>query len=159
MSTTDLAERFEAFHLANPQVYEALRTLAFKAIDAGHTKLGIAQLFEVCRWELLLASTDRAPHLNNDYRAGYARLLMEREPRLQGAFNLRSSRIDQSSPGHSPEPSPTADPVNVAAGSGQPAATPLSPSESAAALFDVAPDGCGPAWADDRNPYSDRRAA
>ena len=86
-----LEQQFEAFHQANPQVYPALRRLALDAARHGR-RLGIGMLFEVLRWQY--AMNDDGPgqefKLNNNYRAFYARLLMEREPDLQGYFETRT---------------------------------------------------------------------
>lgn len=84
-------ERFEAFHAMNPHVLEALRELAMHALDRGHGRIGIKMLWEVLRWKRMMRTTD--PHseyrLNNNYHSRYARLLMEREPRLAGLFETR----------------------------------------------------------------------
>jgi hypothetical protein len=86
-----LDQQFETFHAENPHVYEHLRTLALNAKRKGLT-VGIAMLFEVLRWQYLMTTTDVASEfkLNNNYRAFYARLLMEREPELQDYFETRT---------------------------------------------------------------------
>lgn len=85
-------KQFEAFHEANPQVYEALRTLALGAIRAGRTKIGAKALWERMRWDMWIATTEKAPRLNNNYCSRYARLLMLSEPELSGAFDIRTLR-------------------------------------------------------------------
>lgn len=90
--------RFAAYHAENPQVYVELARLARKGVRAGATKLGIAQLFEVLRWERMLTTNDpEGFKLNNNYKPGYARMLMEREPDLEGVFDLRHSSLDEAS--------------------------------------------------------------
>ena len=88
-----LDEQFKAFHAANPHVYEHLRTLALNARRKDIT-VGIAMLFEVLRWQYLMATSDASSEfkLNNNYRAFYARLLMEQEPELAGYFETRTQR-------------------------------------------------------------------
>lgn len=88
-----LAERFRAFHDANPAVYDTLVALArqWRARTGG--RLGIAALFEVARWRIALESTE-TPKLNNSYRAHYARLIMALEPDLEGVFECRRSTAD-----------------------------------------------------------------
>ena len=88
-----LDEQFKAFHQANPHVYEHLRTLAINARRKGIT-VGIAMLFEVLRWQYLIATSDANSEfkLNNNYRAFYARLLMEQEPELANYFETRTQR-------------------------------------------------------------------
>lgn len=88
-----LDEQFKAFHAANPHVYEHLRTLALNARRKDIT-VGIAMLFEVLRWQYLMATSDASSEfkLNNNYRAFYARLLMELEPELANYFETRTQR-------------------------------------------------------------------
>ena len=84
--------QFARFHTKHPEVYEALRTLAFQAKDRGRTKLSIGMLFEVVRWEwTILGLPDESElwKLNNNYRSRYARLLMDENPALDGIFETR----------------------------------------------------------------------
>ena len=86
--------RFTRFHSSNPQVYENLVALARqfnrKRNDA---KLGIAMLYEVLRWNYYM-SVDSAEEykLSNDFRACYARLIMEQEPDLFEFFRTKQLR-------------------------------------------------------------------
>lgn len=89
-----LAERFARFHDLNPHVYVALRRLARDLIEAGRSRVGIGMLFEVLRWQRMIATRGDEWLLNNDYRAPYARLLMDREPELAGIFETRRSQVD-----------------------------------------------------------------
>lgn len=86
-----LDQQFEQFHQANPHVYAALRRLALDAARRGR-KLGIAMIFEVLRWQYAMHTTDAASEfkLNNNYRAFYARLLMDSEPELANYFETRT---------------------------------------------------------------------
>ncbi|MEV4212930.1 hypothetical protein [Micromonospora sp. NPDC049662] len=89
-----LAERFETYDEAHPEVYATLKALAFEwKRRTGRHRLGIAALFERARWELSL-QTGETPSLNNDYRSFYARKLMRDEPALEGMFELRRSAAD-----------------------------------------------------------------
>lgn len=86
-----IAERFQAFHEANPHVYEALRDMALWLKDQGK-RAGMKLLFEQLRW-LSLIQTDGEPYkLNNDFTGRYARLIMEQEPQLDGYFEIRELR-------------------------------------------------------------------
>jgi hypothetical protein len=85
--------RFEAFHRDNPHVYVKLRELA-RTVARTRRRIGIAALFERLRWWAAFETVDVPPFkLNNDYRAYYARLLMQ-EPELAGLFATRASRAD-----------------------------------------------------------------
>lgn len=86
-----LPERFAEFHASNPHVYGHLRTLALGLRRRGHESGGIAQLFEVLRWQQAMQTVGDDFKLNNDYRAFYARMLMSEEPELAGFFEIRSS--------------------------------------------------------------------
>lgn len=90
-STMSHSERFEAFHAANPHVFEGLKELALKAAGKGYRKLGIRMIWEVLRWNRMMQTRDPNGDfkLNDHYHSRYARLLMEREPLLDGLFHLR----------------------------------------------------------------------
>jgi len=87
-----LEEQFAAFHCANPHVYAALRRLALGMVRRGQRKIGVKMLFEVLRWQYAMTTTDSASSfkLNNNYAPFYARLLMDNEPELAGAFETRT---------------------------------------------------------------------
>jgi hypothetical protein len=87
----DRIEReFKDFHAEHPEVYWQLVKLARTWQTNGTAKLGIATLFEVLRWNSHLnPAHDGGYKLNNNYRALYARLIMEQEPDLNGLFEIR----------------------------------------------------------------------
>lgn len=87
-------EMFEAFNAANPQVYANLEKLAGQLISKGRKKIGIGLLTEVLRWEFYLQTEDPNSEyaINNNYRSYYARLLVERHPEWNEAFELRHLR-------------------------------------------------------------------
>ena len=91
--------KFRDFHTRNPVVYSTLTALARRARAAGRRELGIACLWERMRWELFVETdtpNDGEPFkLNNNFRAFYAREIMQREPDLNGFFRLRESEADQ----------------------------------------------------------------
>lgn len=91
-----MADKFVAFHESNPHVYCTLRRLARDWVArTGRRQLGIGALFEASRWDIAITTNDPEFKLNNNYRAFYARLLMAREPDLDGLFQLRPSMADQ----------------------------------------------------------------
>jgi len=92
-------KRFEKFHSENPEVYNNLVRLAreFRRKGSNHNrKLGIAMMYEVLRWNYYMTvdAGDEEYKLSNDFRAPYARLIMDQEPDLQDAFNIRCSVVD-----------------------------------------------------------------
>ena len=91
--------RFKRFHGNNPEVYRNLVSLArdFRRQAQNHNrKMGIAMLFEVLRWNyyLNIDMGEEEFKLSNDFRAPYARLIMESEPDLNDVFQIRNSIVD-----------------------------------------------------------------
>lgn len=86
--------KFAEYHAENPQVYATLRHFAIRAKQKGHARLSINMLFERVRWETAIEGRDDTFKMNNNYRAYYARLLMEQEPELRDFFETRRSRAD-----------------------------------------------------------------
>lgn len=84
-----LQKRFEQFHAANPQVFERLRTLALTRQAAGAKRWSIKAAWEAIRWDARFVIHGDTYKLCNSYHSFYARLLMEREPRLRGFFATR----------------------------------------------------------------------
>ncbi len=84
-----IADRFEAFHAANPHVFDAIVELAWELRDAGLRKASMKLIFEQLRWRYLIQTKGDDFVLNNNYTAHYARLVMERVPGLDGFFNTR----------------------------------------------------------------------
>jgi len=88
-----LEDNFLRFHAQNPRVYQELVSLAFRWRERRPgEKCGIGMLFEVARWNLLISTAGEPVKLNNNYRAFYARMIMEHEPDLDGLFELRRQR-------------------------------------------------------------------
>lgn len=86
-----IRESFDAFHAQNPHVYEALRRRALRAKRRGY-RPGMKCLFELLRWSHGMTTQGDEFLLNNNFTSHYARMLMEREPELDGFFELRKLR-------------------------------------------------------------------
>jgi hypothetical protein len=57
--------------------------------------MGIAMIYELLRWNYYMnVDSEEEYKLSNDFRACYARLVMDREPDLQDAFTIRCSVVD-----------------------------------------------------------------
>lgn len=92
-SNDRIARAFARFHADNPHVYEGLRKLALQVRRVGRDHYDIGALFEVLRFEHAIETTSGdGLKLNNNYRALYARLLMDQEPELDGFFQLRERK-------------------------------------------------------------------
>lgn len=87
-----LAEQFEAYHARNPHVYRAIVRMARDLRRKGVTRWGIANLVEKLRFDYAVMTDGDEFRLNNNYRAFYARLIMQNEPDLAGFFELRTQR-------------------------------------------------------------------
>ena len=89
-NTSRIEQAFWEFHREHPWVYRELVRLSRELIRRGYDRFGIATVYEVCRWRSMM---DELPgqgfKLNNNYRAYYARLMMQRESDLRGAFVTR----------------------------------------------------------------------
>lgn len=88
--------RFREFHMANPNVFHELVELAWQAHYAGKRRIGIGQLFEVLRWNVMVRTKGQEGFkLNNDLRAVYAREIMRTNPALGPIFETRRSCVDE----------------------------------------------------------------
>ena len=89
-----IRERFVTFHNGNPNVYRRLCELARDVQAAGHKNAAIGLLWERLRWEnyMPVKTSVEKYKLNDHFRAEYARLIMNREPDLQGFFETRALR-------------------------------------------------------------------
>ena len=91
--------RFLKFHANNPEVYNNLVRLAreFRSQSFNlNRKMSISMLIEVLRWNYFI-EVDQGEEefkLSNDFRAPYARLIMQQEQDLTDAFNTRTSVVD-----------------------------------------------------------------
>lgn len=98
MARSDIDDGFREFHARNPGVYDALVAVARRATAAGKKRLSAKLLYEVVRFETWLGDEGAALRMNNDFTSRYARLIMEREPDLRGAFVTH--RLKEASPSH-----------------------------------------------------------
>lgn len=89
-----LAERFAAFHEANPHVADALETLAEQWL-ARHRKVGMKSLAEQVRWASGMQTTGEPWRINNSHVAFYARLLIDRRPEWADCIETRAAQADR----------------------------------------------------------------
>jgi hypothetical protein len=93
-------QEFEAFHLANPAVYQRFARLALVRVQAtGAKRIGAAHLIERLRWEIAIETqSEDGLKINDHAKAYYARLAMLDYPRqLDGVFQTRD-RTDDADP-------------------------------------------------------------
>ena len=80
-----------------PEVYAAIvrasRVLLSEARARGSERISMKAVFEAIRWRGEFRRADgEAWLLNNNLHAGYARLVMDREPDLRGVFEVRERK-------------------------------------------------------------------
>jgi hypothetical protein len=80
---------FWQFHNGNPHIYTRLVEMARQLKAKGFRRYSINSLFEVLRWHSALKTKGSLFKLNNNYRSYYARLIMEKEPDIEGFFSIR----------------------------------------------------------------------
>ena len=87
------AQKAAEFHEKNPHVYGLLVMYARQAVAAGATRVGIELLWNRMRWDFLLRTEHDGDYkLNQNYKAWYARRIMERESDLAEIFETRRRR-------------------------------------------------------------------
>ncbi|MFI1830695.1 hypothetical protein ACH41E_30295 [Streptomyces sp. NPDC020412] len=91
---SSIQARFEEFHRLNPWVLTALEKLTADYLKQGAARVGVGMLFEVLRYQYALATRGDDFRLNNSYRSRYARLLIQRHPQWESAFEVRALRAD-----------------------------------------------------------------
>lgn len=85
-----IEERFQNFHIANPDVFAGLVEMGLEWKRKGHAHCSINMLWNILRYRRGLVTTDGAHwKLNNSYTSRYARLIMRQVPELNGFFTTR----------------------------------------------------------------------
>lgn len=88
-----LEERFLMWVGSNEPVIELFLRFAREAKAAGKGHFGIGAIAERVRWEVFIYRKEAAPwKINNSYRSRLARLLVKRDPSLEGLFEFRKLR-------------------------------------------------------------------
>lgn len=91
--TLTLREQWQQFHALNPELYRAIVRIARQLKGLGFRRCSIALIFERLRWvHAVQTRGDSDFVINNNWRAHYARELMDREPDLAGFFEVRRLR-------------------------------------------------------------------
>lgn len=60
----------------------------------GKTKCGITLIIATARWEYDIQTDGKEFRLNDAFQPYYARLIMIRNPHLNGVFDLRKTEVD-----------------------------------------------------------------
>lgn len=86
-----------AFDKEHPEVYAKLVELSHEVRKAGFPQYAIDCLFGVLRFEkdVRMGPTAGRFSFNNNYRAYFARKIMDQEPELDGFFVIRDLRSER----------------------------------------------------------------
>jgi hypothetical protein len=91
--TKTIEERFQEFHTRHPEVWDLYVRFANELLAAGCQRYGIGALTERIRWHYATQPDGGEEFkINNDYRALYARALVQHDPRLADLFEMRERR-------------------------------------------------------------------
>lgn len=85
------AERWAAFHAANPKVYELFRRFAAEARAAGLPRYSADALLHRIRWYVTIETKGDTFKVNNDWASYYARQLVADDPSYADFFEMRKS--------------------------------------------------------------------
>ena len=89
-----IKERFDLFHAANPQVYQALVSTTRNILKRYNVqRISIKLPYEIVRWTRYLRTQGEEGYkLSNDFTAHYSRLIMASEPDLAHVFRTKVLR-------------------------------------------------------------------
>lgn len=87
-----LAEEFEAFDRANPQVWDEIKRRAMELVASGARRIGMKMLYEAIRYDYTVRTNGGEFKLNNNYTAFYARKLAAQVWMPLGMIELRERR-------------------------------------------------------------------
>lgn len=88
-----LQQRFEAFHLANPHVFELVLNIARDLRARGMKRCGVKLIVERLRWLYALQTRGDTFKINNDWAPYYARVAVLVDPALDGFFMYRKQTV------------------------------------------------------------------
>ncbi len=87
-----LQERFEAWVKDNPEMVNLFLCYARQAKTAGLHHYGVKAIAERVRWHVEVETKGEVWKMNNNYPSRLARLLVRRDPSLDGLFEMRKLR-------------------------------------------------------------------
>ena len=90
-----IQERFYAYHEAHPEVWRLFQEFAVERLRRGFRHYSADAILHRVRWECDAVTRNAADgpfKLNDHFSSRYARLLMERDARFAGFFELRELR-------------------------------------------------------------------
>lgn len=89
---TELTQKFNAWNIENPQVYDLFKRFTFEAISKGHKHLSAWMIANRIRWETAIVTTGNDYKISNDFIALFARKFMEDFPEHDGFFRTKTMK-------------------------------------------------------------------
>lgn len=87
---------FEAFHAANPHVYQLFEKFTFEAIRAGRKRFSARTVLHRIRWYTSVETQDpQGFKINDHWSPFYARMFHGRYPAHDGFFAMRMADADE----------------------------------------------------------------
>lgn len=86
--------KFCSYHEANPQVYQAFKSMTIKTLSRGFKHYSAKGIFEIMRWHNGVTADGDCFKVNNNYSSFYARLFEKEHPAHKGFFRKRNSKFD-----------------------------------------------------------------
>ena len=84
-----IEDQFKQFDSSNPHVYETFKRFAYEVLDSGRKKYSANGIFERMRWHTEIETRGDPFKLSNNYRAYYARKLMDEFPEFSEFFKTK----------------------------------------------------------------------
>lgn len=86
----EFEEAFQAFHKANPHVYELVKRFAYEVIARGYNHYSLTAIIQRVRWHTEIETSGDTFKINNNHAAYYARLFHDDHPQHAGFFRTRA---------------------------------------------------------------------
>ena len=90
-----LLGKFRAYNNTNPQLYNLMEKFALEAHRANRKRFSIWMIANRVRWYTQIETTGQEFKVSNDYLALYARLIVVRNPQLDGLFQFKQMKSDR----------------------------------------------------------------
>jgi len=85
---------FKIYDKKNPQVYEAFKTLTFKAIGKGRKYFSARAIYEIIRWHSMIEDNEVTFKMQDHSIPFYARKFENEFPLNKGFFQMRKCEAD-----------------------------------------------------------------
>jgi len=80
---------FTSYHKENPNVWKAFVECAKATRARGFQRYSANGIFEIIRWHTGVNTEGQGFKVNNNFRADYARKMMDEFPEFKGFFTIR----------------------------------------------------------------------